>query len=293
MLAQQLFNALVLGSVYALFSLGFTLIFGVMRVINLLYGFYFTSGAFIALLLVKVLAVPLPVAAVAGALGAGLVAVLLDALLLTPLRRAGAPELASLTVTLGGVLLFTSLLNAVYGTEVRRFPAELLASEPITMGPVTAVPLQLTIVAVALAMVGLLFGFIERTRLGAAIRAVAEKPDAASLMGINVGAVLMLTSFAAGLLSGAAGILIGLSFNAVHPYMGESMMLRGFVVIIVGGLGDIRGALLAGLALGLVEVSTAAYLSSDFKEAVTFAALVLTLWFRPTGLFGRAAAERA
>lgn len=293
MLAQQLFNALVLGSVYALFSLGFTLIFGVMRVINLLYGFYFTSGAFIALLLVKLLAVPLPVAAVAGALGAGLVAVLLDALLLTPLRRAGAPELASLTVTLGGVLLFTSLLNAVYGTEVRRFPAELLASEPMSFGPVTAVPLQLTIVAVALAMVGLLFWFIERTRLGSAIRAVAEKPDAASLMGINVGAVLMLTSFAAGLLSGAAGILIGLNFNAVHPYMGESMMLRGFVVIIVGGLGDIRGALLAGLALGLVEVSTAAYLSSDFKEAVTFAALVLTLWFRPTGLFGRASAERA
>ena len=293
MFAQQLFNALVLGSVYALFSLGFTLIFGVMRVINLLYGFYFTSGAFISLVLVKSLGVPLLPAALLGVLGAGLTAVLLDGLMLTPLRRAGAPELASLTVTLGGVLLFTSLLNALYGTEVRRFPAELLALEPISVGPLTVAPLQLTIIVVALAMVGLLFFFIERTRLGAAIRAVAEKPDAAALMWVNVGAVLTLTSFAAGMLSGAAGILIGLNFNAVHPYMGESMMLRGFVVIIVGGLGDIRGALIAGLALGLVEVSTAAWLSSDFKEAVTFAALVLTLWFRPTGLFGRATAERA
>lgn len=293
MLAQQLVNALVLGSVYALFSLGFTLVFGVLRVINLLYGFYFACGAFTAMLLVKSLGLSLGLAAPVGALASGLIAAVLDSALLTPLRKAKASELASLIVTLGGGLLFTSLMNAAFGTEVRRFPAELLAQAPLTWGPVTTTPLQAVIVGVAVVMVAALFVFVEKTRLGTAIRALAENSDAAALMGVNVGATLALTSFAAGTLSGAAGILIGLNFNAVHPYMGEEMMLRGFVVIIIGGLGDIRGALIAGLALGLAEVLTAGYVSSDFKEAVTFAALVVTLWVRPSGLFGKAVTRRA
>ncbi|HIJ38859.1 MAG TPA: branched-chain amino acid ABC transporter permease, partial [Rhodospirillaceae bacterium] len=170
MLAQQFFNALVLGSVYAVFALGFTLIFGVVRVINLLYGFYFTVGAFVALMLTQAMALPLWAAAVLGALAAGMVAMVLDGLLLTPLRKAKAPELASLTVTLGGVLLFTSILTAVYGTEMRRFPAELLVQSPINWGSVTAAPLQLLIIVLAILLVGGLFLFIEKSRMGAAIR---------------------------------------------------------------------------------------------------------------------------
>jgi branched-chain amino acid transport system substrate-binding protein len=293
MLAQQICNALVLGSVYALFSLGFTLVFGVVRVVNLLYGFYFASGAFISLFLVTLLHVPLLLAAPAGAIGAGLLAAGLDGVLLTPLRAAKAPELATLIVTLGGVLLFTSIMNAAFGTQIRRFPAELLDQTAFQIGDVAVTPLQIVIVVVALLMVTGLFLFIEKTRQGTAIRALAENADVAALMGVNVGRALALTSFAAGTLAGAAGILIGLNFNAVHPYMGESMMLRGFVVIIVGGLGDIRGALFAGLALGLVEVLTAGYISSDFKEAAAFTALVLTLWIRPSGIFGHAAVKRA
>lgn len=293
MLSQQLFNALVLGSVYALFSLGFTLMFGVVRVVNLLYGFYFACGAFIALFLATLAHFPLWLAAPIGAVGAGLIAAFLDGILLTPLRAAKAPELAALIVTLGGVLLFISCLTLAFGTEIRRFPAELLDWPAFQWGGVSISPLQIVIIITALVMVSALFLFIEKTRQGTAIRALAENADVAALMGVNVGRAMALTSFAAGSLSGAAGILIGLNFNAVNPYMGESMMLRGFVVIIVGGLGDIRGALLAGLALGFAEVLTAAYISSDFKEAVTFSVLVLTLWLRPAGLFGKAAVKRA
>jgi branched-chain amino acid transport system permease protein len=293
MLAQQLFNALVLGSVYALFSLGFTLVFGVVRVVNLLYGFYFASGAFVALFLATLAHWPLWLAAPGGALAAGLLAALIDALLLTRLRSRKAPELAALIVTLGGVLLLTSALNLAFGAEIRRFPAQLLEWPSFLVGPVAISPLQLVIIATALLMVTALFIFVDRTRQGAAIRAMAENPDVAALMGVDVGRAMALTSFAAGTLAGAAGILIGLNFNAVHPFMGEAMMLRGFVVIIVGGLGDIRGALLAGLALGFAETLTAAYISSDFKEAVTFSALVLTLWLRPSGLLGKAAVKRA
>jgi branched-chain amino acid transport system permease protein len=265
MLAQQLFNALVLGSVYALFSLGFTLTFGVLRIINLLYGFYFVCGAFAALLAVKTLGAPIWLAGIAGTLVAGVVGLLLDTAMLRPLRAAKAPELSSLVVSLGGVLLFNNLMTIWFGAEVRRFPVNVLTESSIALGPIQV----------------------------SAIRAVAENADAAALMGVNVGAIVATVSFLSAALAGAAGILIGLNFNAIEPYMGEAMMLRGFVVIIVGGLGDIRGALIAGLALGALEVMTAGYVSSDLKEAVAFAALVLTLWIRPSGLFGRAVVRRA
>lgn len=293
MLAQQLFNALVLGSVYALFSMGFTLTFGVLRVINLLYGFYVAAGAFLALLAVHDLGLPIWLAGVLGALGTGVIAVVCDGLLLTPLRRARAPELATLIVTLGGVLLFNSLMNIGFGAEVRRFPATLLSQAAIAIGPLQVGAVQLVIIAVVAVMVAVLFFFMDGTRLGAGIRALAENPDAAALMGVNVGAAVVAVSFISGTLIGIAGVLIGLNFNAVHPYMGEPLMLRGFAVVVIGGLGSIRGALVAGLALGLIEVITAGYISSNLKEAVGFAALVLTLWWRPAGLFGRAVVKRA
>jgi len=293
MFAQQLFNALVLGSVYALFSMGFTLTFGVLRVINLLYGFYVAVGAFIALAAARDLGLPLWAAGMAGALLTGVIAVLCDGAVLTPLRRANAPELSSLMVTLGGVLLLDRLMFLAFGAEVRRFPVSLLSQSPISLGPLQIGQVQLVIIVVVAIIVAALFLFIERTRLGIAIRALAENPDAASLMGVNVGAMFTGVSFVAAVLIGIAGILIGLNFNAVHPYMGEPLMLRGFAVVIIGGLGDIRGALLAGLALGFVEVMTAGYLSSNFKEAAGFAAMVVTLWLRPSGLFGRSLARRA
>jgi branched-chain amino acid transport system permease protein len=112
-------------------------------------------------------------------------------------------------------------------------------------------------------------------------------------MGINTGRAAVIVSFVSGALAGAGGVLIGLNFNAIQPYMGETMMLRGFVVIIVGGLGDIRGALIAGLALGIIEVMTAGYVASSMKEAVAFLILVAVLWTRPSGLFGRAVIRRA
>jgi branched-chain amino acid transport system permease protein len=142
-------------------------------------------------------------------------------------------------------------------------------------------------------LVGALLFLLRGTRFGLAVRAMAEQPDAAGLMGIDVARTAALVSFTSGCLAGAGGVLIGLNFNAIHPYMGEAMMLRGFVVIIIGGLGDIRGALIAGLLLGIVEVMTAAYIDSNLKEAVAFAILVAVLWTKPSGLFGRARLRRA
>ena len=292
MLAQQLTNGVLLGATYALFALGFTLMFGVLRVINLTYGFYFSAGAFVALWLARLgwsVWATLP----AASLIAGLLAIVLDWLLLTRLRRIQAPELSSLMVTLGGVLALYSALTAWMGPDIRRLPPGWISAEAFVVGPVRVTAAQLLIVGATAVLVAGLLGIMRGTRLGLAIRAMAEKPDAAQLMGIDTGRAAATVSFLSGCLAGAGGVLIGLNFNAIQPYMGETMMLRGFVVIIVGGLGDIRGALIAGVALGVVEVLTAGYVSSGLKEAVAFLILVAVLWTRPAGLFGRAVLRRA
>ena len=292
MLAQQLVNGVLLGATYALFALGFTLMFGVLRVINLTYGFYFSAGALIALWLARQ-GWPIVAALPAAALAAGVVAVVLDWLLLTRLRRIQAPELSSLMVTLGGVLALYSATTAWLGPDIRRLPADAIGAEAFVLWGVRVTAAQFLILGATVLLVGALLALMRGTRLGLAIRAMAERPDAAQLMGINTGRTAATVSFLSGCLAGAGGVLIGLNFNAIHPYMGEAMMLRGFVVIIVGGLGDIRGALLAGLALGIIEVMTAGYVSSGLKEAVAFLILVVVLWTRPSGLFGRAVTRRA
>jgi branched-chain amino acid transport system permease protein len=293
MLAQQIFNGLVSGAVYALFALGFTLMFGMLGVINLTYGFYFSVGAFLALFATAHASLPVLLAFPLAAIGTGLVAIAIDGLILTPLRRAKAPELASLMVTLGATLLLYSLMTAWFGTDIRRFPASTFPDRAFEEYGVRIVLAQALVLATVFVVVAALALLLQRTKVGLALRALAENPDAAELMGVDTGSMVRLVSFISGALGGAAGVLIGLNSNAIQPYMGESMMLKGFAVIILGGLGDIRGALVAGFLLGLLETLTAGYAASSLKDAVGFGLLVLTLWIRPVGLFGRAAARRA
>jgi branched-chain amino acid transport system permease protein len=292
MFAQQIINGFVAGSAYALFALGFTLMFGVLGVVNLTYGFYFSAGAYIALF-ATLKGAPLALALPAAAVGAGLIAVVLDSILLSRLRRTRAPELASLMVTLGGTLFLYSGMTALFGSEIRRFPIGLIDNAPYNFHGASVSPTQMLVVGTAAVLTLGLIVLLRVTRVGLAMRALAENPDAAELMGIDTNAVMRRVSFISGALGGAAGVLIGLQYNAITPYMGEAMTLKGFAIIILGGLGDIGGALIAGLLIGLLEALTAGYVSSVYKDAIGFLALVLTLWVRPLGLFGRASARRA
>ncbi len=298
MLAQQLVNGVLLGATYALFALGFTLVFGVLRVINLAYGFYFSAGAFIAWYLTRAQGFGLWTALPLAAAGAGVMAVALDWVLLSRLRRQRAPELATLMVTLGAVLALYAAMTTVLGPDIRRMPPELLGADAIVLALTEQVSVRITlvqvlIVAAAAGLMAALILLLRATTFGLAMRAMAENPDAAGLMGIDTGRIAATVSFLSGCLAGAGGVLIGLNFNAIQPYMGEAMMLRGFVVVIVGGLGDIRGALIAGLLLGIVEVLAAGYVASSLKDVVAFLILVLVLWTRPSGLFGHAVLRRA
>ena len=204
MLGQQLVNGVLLGATYALFALGFTLMFGVLRVINLTYGFYFSAGAFMALALTRQLGWPIWAALPVAALGSGLVAVALDWLLLTRLRRINAPELASLMVTLGAVLALYSAMTSILGPDIRRLPPELIGSEALVIAGLRVTQAQLLILAATAVLVGGLLALMHGTRLGLAIRAMAERPDAAGLMGIDTARAAALVSFISGALAGVS-----------------------------------------------------------------------------------------
>jgi len=285
-LEQQLFNALSLGCVYALFALGFTLIFGVLGVVNLSQGAVFMVGAYAALTAITRLHAPLWLAILCAFVFSGLVGVLVDRLVLKPLRQRDAPHLIPMIATIGLGLAINSLVQGLFGAENQRFPSEVLPQDSLQVGGVSVTVLELGIILVSFVMMTVLMLAMKKTQLGRALRAIAESPKAARLLGINVDGLFMLTAFVAAGLGGFSGVLIGLYSNALFPLMGQPMLHKGIAVIILGGMGDIRGAMLAGLFLGFAEVLSVAYIGSDMRDAVAFGLLFLVLLVRPKGLFG-------
>jgi branched-chain amino acid transport system permease protein len=285
-LAQQLFNALSLGGVYALFALGFTLIFGVLGVINLAHGAVFMLGAYAALQAATRLNFPLWAALAFAFAFAGVVGLLIDVLVLKPLRARNAPHLIPMIATIGLAIVFNNMVQGLFGAENQRFPSDLLPQDALHLAGLDVTVLELGIILLSFALMTVLLLTLKKTQLGRALRAIAESPKAAHLLGINVEGLFMLTSFVAAGLGGVAGVLIGLYSNALFPLMGQPVLHKGIAVIILGGMGDIRGAMLAGLFLGFAEVLSVAYIGSTMRDAVAFGLLFLVLLVRPKGLFG-------
>ncbi|MBI5018078.1 MAG: branched-chain amino acid ABC transporter permease [Deltaproteobacteria bacterium] len=293
MFAQQLFNAVTLGSVYALFALGFTLVFGVLEVINLSHGAVFMVGAYTALLLVTKAKLGVWVALPLAMAASGFLGLVIDQVVLRPLRARRAHHLMPMIATIGVATLVTNVTQGIFGAETSRFPFGTIPEASFAVGSVQVTVLQVAIFVIAVALMLLLVALLQRTRLGKAVRAVAENPQTSYLLGINVEGVFRLVSFAAAALGGGAGVLIGLSFNAIFPFMGQPLLPKGVAVIILGGMGDVRGAMVGGLFLGLAEVMSVAYLSSDYRDAIAFGLLFLILLVRPSGLFGRVVERKA
>lgn len=292
MLAQQILNGVVVGSVYSLFALGFTLVFGINHVLNLAHGAVFTLGAFAALYAITLLDLPLPIAALAAMLVGGAASVLVDVVCFRALRRRDAPEFAAIVSSIGGGLILTSLAQQISNTQVMRFP---FGTFPVVIWRVFGLRiqlLQLVIIASVAVIVLCLLLYLYRTEFGRQIRAVAISGRTAQLLGINPALIFAQVFFIAGALAGAAGLLIGLAFNSVHYVMGEPLLLRAFVVVVLGGMGSIPGAVVAGLLLGVVQSLSVAYVSSGAADAVIFGLLFAMLLLRPTGLFGGAGAGR-
>jgi branched-chain amino acid transport system permease protein len=293
MLEQQLLNALTLGSVYALFALGFTLVFGVLAVINLSHGALFMVGSYVALALVTRLQAPLWLAMLGAMLVCGVLGLLIDMLILKPLRLRNAPHLIPMIATIGVSIMLTTTAQGLFGAEAMRFPEETLPAGEYIIGSVHVRALEIAIVLISFILMAVMFTILKRSQLGRALRAISESPKAAWLLGIPVERLFHATSFVAAALGGVAGVLIALDFNAITPGMGQPMLHKGIAVIILGGMGDIRGALIGGLFLGFAEVISKAYLSSQMGDAVAFGLLFLILLVRPSGLFGRQLERKA
>lgn len=286
MLAQQLLNGIVIGSVYGLFSLGFSLIFGVNRIMNMAQGAVFTWGAFTGLFVVSQFHMPFPVALLAGAIGGAAASLLVDLVAFLPLRRRGSTEFSTIVSSLGANLILVSLAQQISSTRVMRFPFDLFPVAVFTVLGLRVQLIQVVVVLLTLAIFGLLVYFIYRTDFGRQARAVAASPQTSVLLGINPAAVNTQVFIISGALAGIAGVLIGIIFNSVHFVMGEPLLLRAFVVIILGGLGSLTGALIAGFLVGIVQALGVAYLSAGVADALVFSILFVVLLVKPTGLFG-------
>ncbi len=303
---QQFLNGLSIGSVYAIFALGYSLVYSILGIINLAHGAIFTLGAYLTytlmggvfgfngLLANAKLPVQLPfaIALILGSTLAGLVGVAMERIAFQPLRRKGSDSLLTVVSSLGVSVVIVNLIQYLVGAESYTFPANTYGNLPpaINFGtPESPIPIrtvQVVIFAVSMVIVAILTYFISSTKYGKAMQAIAEDPTTASLLGINTDRYIILTFFISSFLAGVAGTLVASSVSIAGPYFGISFGLRGLAVIVLGGLGSIPGAVLGGLLIGLVEAFVPGEYSG-YKDAVAYGILFMMLLVRPQGLLGR------
>ncbi|MDZ8064874.1 MAG: branched-chain amino acid ABC transporter permease [Nostoc sp. DedQUE08] len=303
---QQLLNGLSIGSIYAIFALGYTLVYSILGIINLAHGAIFTLGAYFTyalmggnfgfngLLANAALPIKLPfaISLILGSTLAGLVGVVMERVAFQPLRRQGSDPLLTVVSSLGVAVVIVNLIQYLIGAESYTYPANTYGNLPpaINFGssenPIPIRSVQVVIFTVSVAIVAILTYFINRTKYGKAMQAIAEDPTTASLLGINSDRFIILTFFISSFLAGLAGTLVASSVSIAGPYFGIAFGLRGLAVIVLGGLGSIPGAVLGGLLIGLVEAFVPADYSG-YKDAVAFAILFIMLLVRPQGLLGR------
>ena len=292
-MGQQIVNGLFLGSIYALFALGYTLVFGVLDILNLAHQAVFMLCAYVALLVVLHLHLHMFLAFPLAVLAGGLLGLLVDRVAFRPLRGRSDSNISGLISSIALATILEAVALQLFGPDVERFPFGTLPTRTLHLGGAVVSELQLVIIVIAVGMMAALTLLVQRTRLGRRIRAVAESPRAARVLGVNVDAVIAASFFISSALGAAAGVLFGLAFNAIGPDMGRAVELKGLAVIILGGMGSMPGAVVAGFALGITEVLVVAYLGASWRDAVSFAGLFLILVLRPRGLFGAAALREA
>lgn len=292
MIAQQLVNGLFLGAVYALFAVGYTLVFGVLDILNLAHAAIYMAAAFAAFSLAAA-GVPIAVAFGGAVVLAGLLGIALDRVAFAPLRRRNAGTLVPLISSIGVAIVIGAVVRGIYGVDERHFAEGGTESPPIHLGPVTFTAVEALILATAIGLMIVLSWLLRRTTLGRQIRAVASDRVAAALLGVNLEGTIAATFFIASGLGGAAGVLTGIEYNSVRLDMGSAIELKGLAVIILGGMGSVTGAVVGGFVLGAVETLAVAYGLSAWRDALTFGVMFVILCARPAGLFGARALRSA
>jgi branched-chain amino acid transport system permease protein len=306
-LVQQILNGLVLGSLYALIALGYTMVYGVLNLINFAHGDVLMIGALAALSAVGLLqgvwpGLPGWLLLILGMLAAIPVCVALSLVIervaYRPLRH--APRLAPLITAIGVSILIETLAMMIWGRNYLRFP-QLLPAAPLHVGAATVTITKLLVIALAALIMGVLLWLVQATRLGRAMRATAENPRVASLMGVNPDSVIAMTFAIGAGLAAVAGVMIEATYNVAHFYMGFIPGLKAFTAAVLGGIGNVPGAMLGGILLGLIESLGAGYIGeltggvfgSNYQDVFAFIVLCTVLILRPSGLLGERVADRA
>lgn len=290
---EQLVNGWALGSLYALFGIGFGLVFATLGILNAAHGAYASWAAIIGYYTVTSLGLPLPVAILLGVLGGGAIAIIVDQVAFQPLRAVGAGMLGALITSIGFWIILDSLAGFATAQQSLAFPPSSYPYEMVDLGVIRVPGMQIIIILTLLVVAFGMWFLINRTNVGAAMRAVGWNQTAAGLGGVNARMVILLTAFLAGATSGLAGVLGGITTSNVSYTLGEGLLLKGFAAVVVGGYDDVRGTAIAGICLGIIEVFVAQYISTSFRDGFTYILLLTFLVARPRGLFGSASFQRA
>lgn len=282
MFLQQLVNGLTIGSTYSLIAIGFTLVLGLLQMLNIAHGDIFMFGAFLGLSFASA-GIPLPLALLLAMVGAGVMAIVVERLCFRPLRK--AHFLMPLLSTIAFGILLQNIATQVWGSEPSRYPQTTELAQ-FQLGPVLISSIDVIILAISL---GLMVGidlFVSKTSFGRAMRATSEKPHTASLQGVDINRVIIFTFFASGALAGVAGVLTALVYLQITPFIGIRQGLIGMVAMVIGGIGKLRGAMIGGLLIGIIEIMNDAYFTTSYRDIILFGLFFIFIVFRPQGLFG-------
>jgi branched-chain amino acid transport system permease protein len=301
-LVQIIVNGTTLGSVYALVALGFSMVYGILKLLNFAHGDVLMVGAFIGWGVLGQLGgsldptVPvvllIALMMVASMIGGGFLGVAIERFAYRPLRN--APRIAPLISALGVSFFIQNTVLLLWGADFRSYETFDLV-DPFTgihWGPLNVWVIRLVVIAAAFAMMFGLYALVNWTKLGKAMQATAYDREAAAMMGIDVDKVIVRTFFIGSALAGAAGVLVGLVFGQINHFMGFNYGLKGFTAAVVGGIGSIPGAMFGGLFIGLAEAFAAGYVSNTFKDLIVFSILIVVMIFRPSGLLGKATVSK-
>jgi branched-chain amino acid transport system permease protein len=282
MFLQQLVNGVTLGSTYSLIAIGFTLVLGLLNMLNIAHGDIFMFGAFLGWSF-AMLGVPLYLALILASLGAGILAVIIERLCFRPLRK--AHFLMPLLSTIAFGILLQNVATQIWGSEPSRYPQTTEVAH-FQLGPVLVSSIDILIVAISIVLMLGIDQFVRRTRFGRAMRATSEKAQTASLLGVDINRVIIFTFFTSGALAGVAGVLTALFSLQITPFIGIRQGLIGMVAMVIGGVGNLRGAMIGGLMIGIIEIMNDAYFTASYRDIILFGLFFIFIVFKPEGLFG-------
>lgn len=285
----QMINGLSTGGMYALVAIGYTMVYGIAKMINFAHGEIIMVGAYLTYVVFSVLGMPVVIALIASIAGCSLLGVVTEKVAYKPLRNSSS--LSVLITAIGVSYLLQNLFLILFGSAAITFP-DFLPSGQLELLGLSISYVSLLSLILTFACTILLLLFINKTKLGKAMRAVSEDKGAAELMGINVNNTISMTFAIGSGLGAVAGIIYGLSYSLINPYLGAMLGIKAFIAAVLGGIGSIQGAMIGGLIIGVAEAFTVSYISSTFSDAVVFGILIFILLVKPAGLFGQNVREK-